>query len=139
MKKFEVYLAIFVTILTVSAFSILNNQNLSKPPKTKITAPEVENLTQKNLQKGDDAIFDTDEIENTPANINITKTKKYILKYQDGKVLLISQYENGEENITPVSEINAEYLTETDLENLKNGIELSTEEELYKILEDYSS
>lgn len=79
----------------------------------------------------------------TPQNISADAAAvyvtKYILKYYDGKVWLISEYNNQKTTRDEIEEIDVTYLTETDINLLENGITLNSAESVYRLIEDYSS
>ncbi len=81
---------------------------------------------------------DTETIEAaTPGS----ETAMYILKYntETDTVLLITKKSDGTELISPVESINTTYLTESDIEALTKGIELTSREDMFILIEDYSS
>ena len=61
----------------------------------------------------------------------------YILKDNDGIIAIYEIDENGDEKLLDETEIATEYLTESDLENIKEGIRINGREELNKMLEDF--
>lgn len=61
----------------------------------------------------------------------------YNLKIEAGKIVVYKILESGELELYEKTEIGTEYLTETDLINMKNGLEIYGKEELNKILEDF--
>lgn len=74
---------------------------------------------------------------NTPPS----KKDKYILKYDEDteKISLTVRYKDGSEIISSVETINPKYLTNDDIKSLKKGIEFSSKEDMYILIEDYSS
>lgn len=64
---------------------------------------------------------------------------KYILKYDGKNVILSIISPGGAETEHKIEKIDVRYLTDYDINLLKQGIELSGDDELYKILEDFSS
>lgn len=61
----------------------------------------------------------------------------YILKDENGKVMVYEIDENGKETLKQETEIETNYLPETDKENLKNGIKVYTKENLNILLQDF--
>lgn len=59
------------------------------------------------------------------------------LKVEDGKVVIYVINRDGTENVYERTNISSEYLTETDLINMQNGLEIYGKEELNKIIEDF--
>ena len=59
------------------------------------------------------------------------------LKVEDGKVVVYLVNRDGTENVYERTNISSEYLTETDLINMQNGLEIYGKEELNKIIEDF--
>lgn len=74
---------------------------------------------------------------NTPPS----EKDKYILKYNEDteKISLTVRYKDGSEIISSVETINPKYLTNDDIKSLKKGIEFSSKEDMYILIEDYSS
>lgn len=59
------------------------------------------------------------------------------LKIEDGKVIIYKVNKNGTESLYEKTNISSEYLTETDLINMQDGLEIYGLEELNKIIEDF--
>lgn len=59
------------------------------------------------------------------------------LKVEDGKVVIYVVNTDGTESIYEKTNISSEYLTETDLINMQNGLEIYGKEELNQIIEDF--
>lgn len=59
------------------------------------------------------------------------------LKIEDGKVVIYIVNNDGQENIYEKTNISSEYLTETDLINMQDGLEIYGKEELNQIIEDF--
>ena len=57
------------------------------------------------------------------------------LKIEDGKVVVYTVNNDGTETLYEKTNISSEYLTETDLINMQDGLEIYGKEELNKILE----
>ena len=74
--------------------------------------------------------------ESKTDNGNVTK---YILKYDGNIVVLITKTSSGAQTSHKVDGINPNYLTEYDLNQLRDGISVDSEAELYKLIEDFSS
>lgn len=137
MKKFQIYLAIFLLFLIITTFTCLNHFDSVKIPEQKQIAPEI--VIEDEKITADDKEVTEKESENTPASTDIKHITKYILKYDNDEVVLISRFDDGKETSNPMPDININYLTEIDIEHLKQGIELDSEEKLFKLIEDYSS
>ena len=60
----------------------------------------------------------------------------YILKDENGKIVIYNN-KDGKDEIYEKTNINTEYLTETDLIKIQNGFEVYGKEELNKVLEDF--
>lgn len=80
--------------------------------------------------------FSTDEII-LSQKINEECGEHYVLKNHDGLIAIYQINENGEEEFLDETEISTEYLTQTDLIEIQNGLKVNGLEELNKILEDY--
>lgn len=59
------------------------------------------------------------------------------LKVEDGKIVVYLIDKDGTESVYERTNISSEYLTETDLINMQNGLEIYGKEELNKIIEDF--
>lgn len=59
------------------------------------------------------------------------------LKIEDGKVVIYQVNNDGSECIYEKTDISSEYLTETDLLNMQDGLEIYGLEELNQIIEDF--
>ena len=59
------------------------------------------------------------------------------LKIEDGKVVVYTVNNDGTETLYEKTNISSEYLTETDLINMQDGLEIYGKEELNQIIEDF--
>ena len=59
------------------------------------------------------------------------------LKVENGKVTVYIINKDGTESVYEKTNISSEYLTETDLINMQDGLEIYGKEELNKIIEDF--
>lgn len=59
------------------------------------------------------------------------------LKIEDGKVVVYLVNNDGNESIYEKTNISSEYLTDTDLINMQDGLEIYGKEELNQIIEDF--
>lgn len=59
------------------------------------------------------------------------------LKVEDGKVVVYIVNKDGTETLYEKTNISSEYLTETDLINMQDGLEIYGKEELNQIIEDF--
>ena len=59
------------------------------------------------------------------------------LRVEDGKISVYIMNSDGTESLYEKTDISSEYLTETDLINMENGLEIYGKEELNKIIEDF--
>lgn len=126
------YLKLFVSIGICFAvgFGIVTLNNGYMPQKTensKHAAQNSEEISQNTIA--------------TEVNTPPSQKDRYILKYdkEEGKITLTVKYKDGSEIISPVDTINPYYLTKEDLDALRRGIELSSKEDMYILIEDYSS
>lgn len=90
----------------------------------------------KYYEKKDASSPDTENV-----SVDNSPTEKYILKYDTSSesIILITQKENGTEFSTTVENINPYFLTEEDIDTLTYGIELSSKEDMFRLIEDFSS
>ncbi len=61
----------------------------------------------------------------------------FILRIEDGKVIIYLLNKDGTESLYEKTDISSEYLTETDLLEIEQGLEVFGKEELNKIIEDF--
>lgn len=61
----------------------------------------------------------------------------YILKNDNGKIVIYIINENNEETIYENTDISIEYLTETDKQEIEKGIKVNGKENLYQLIEDF--
>ena len=59
------------------------------------------------------------------------------LKIEDGKVVIYTVNNDGTETLYEKTNISSEYLTETDLLNMQDGLEIYGKEELNQVIEDF--
>ncbi len=59
------------------------------------------------------------------------------LRIEEGKVVIYLVNQDGTESVYEKTDISSEYLTETDLINMQDGLEIFGKEELNKIIEDF--
>ena len=59
------------------------------------------------------------------------------LRIEEGKVVIYIVNNDGSESIYEKTNISSEYLTETDLINMQDGLEIYGKEELNQIIEDF--
>ncbi|MCI9016600.1 MAG: hypothetical protein HFJ53_05515 [Clostridia bacterium] len=103
-------------------------------------AKELVNLTKQELEE---KYYNWKIEEFTPMRISLIKSEAgncnehYILREKDGIIAIYSIDKDGNEILKEETEIVTQYLTDTDLIKIKNGIYVFGEEELNAILEDY--
>lgn len=61
----------------------------------------------------------------------------YILKENEGKIIIYKIDENEQEELYETTEISVDYLTEEDKQNIKNGIRVNGKENLNQLIEDF--
>lgn len=61
----------------------------------------------------------------------------FCLKIEEGKIVVYKILESGELELYEKTQIGTEYLTQTDLINMQDGLEIYGREELNKIIEDF--
>jgi len=122
-----------VCVLVFSAFAVvgfINNTADESAPKEKNTAsvPNASPVEQRAEQAAE-------------AGSHSADIEKYILKYEEteNKVVLITLYTDKSHIISHIKSINPALLTAEDTMRLKEGIELFSKEEMYLLIEDYSS
>ncbi len=121
---FFVCLIAFVSVFSLGFFTKSSTHKDDALPKTKYL--EAEEYTRE------------DSVKVSKSNLPI---EKYILKYnpKEDKVILITRYEDKSEIISYIDSINPSFLEEEDINNLSGGMEFTSKEDLYMLIEDYSS
>ena len=101
---------------------------------------ELVNMTEEEVKE---QYPDWEVIGFTPEQIILYKEfedvcgEHFKLKVEDGKVAVYIVNSDGTEILYEKTDISSEYLTETDLINMENGLEIYGKEELNKIIEDF--
>lgn len=101
---------------------------------------ELVNMTEEEVKE---QYPDWEVIGFTPEQIILYKEfedvcgEHFKLKVEDGKVAVYIVNSDGTESLYEKTDISSEYLTETDLINMENGLEIYGKEELNKIIEDF--
>lgn len=127
--KILLYASSFLFIcLCVGIFVHRNNNHNPMPPAA------VQNREPIQTKPSETQKTKTVSVENSP-------TEKYILKYNPNTdtVYLITQKTDGTQIMSPVESINPFYLTGEDISTLIQGIELTSREDMYILIEDFSS
>lgn len=98
------------------------------------------NKTKEDLQK----IYEDWNIESFSSNeIILSKEcegecgEHFIVKDEDGKVVIYRIKEDGEEELYEKTEISTEYVTQTDKIRMKDGVKVNGKEELNQFIEDF--
>lgn len=141
MKKYIITAAVFLIFVLTAALLTLRVQSpgeaqMGTDLKSAQNLPAKENPQKKAPPKSssDDASPGA-----APADTKARRVTKYILKCNNNKVYLICEYSSGETAQKELSAVKPRYLTDIDRARLESGIELYSAEEVYKLLEDYSS
>lgn len=101
---------------------------------------ELVNMTKEEVQE---QYPDWEVIGFTPEQIILYKEfddvcgEHFKLRVEDGKVSVYIINSDGTESLYEKTDISSEYLTETDLINMENGLDIYGKEELNKIIEDF--
>lgn len=101
---------------------------------------ELVNLTEKEVQA---EYADWEVIGFEKGKLTLYKEFKeacgehFKLKIEDGKVVIYVVNEDGTESVYEKTNISSEYLTETDLLNMQEGLEIYGKEELNQTIEDF--
>lgn len=133
-KIFYSVITAFLIVVCVYSFGLYKDKQLPRDMKNEINPNE--SIAEKNpLKEGENEDF----AENADTAANSTNVTKYILKYYNGKSVLICRDSGGVRTETEIADINFDYLTETDKKLLNEGIMLDSLEDVYKLIEDYSS
>ena len=101
---------------------------------------ELVNLTKKQVQE---KYSDWEVIGFEKGKITLYKEfddvcgEHFKLKIEDGKVVVYTVNNDGTETLYEKTNISSEYLTETDLLNMQDGLEIYGKEELNQVIEDF--
>ena len=102
--------------------------------------PELINMTEEEVQA---EYSDWEVIGFNPSKVTLYKEfdgecgEHFKLKIEDGKVVVYIVNSDGTESIYEKTNISSQYLTETDLINMQDGLEIYSKEELNQIIEDF--
>ena len=102
--------------------------------------PELVNMTEEEVQA---EYLDWDVIGFDTRKVTLYKEfegdcgEHFKLKVEDGKIVIYIVNSDGSESIYEKTNISSEYLTETDLINMQDGLEIYSKEELNQIIEDF--
>lgn len=102
--------------------------------------PELVNMTEEEVQA---EYPDWEVIGFDTGKVTIYKEfegecgEHFKLKVEDGKVVIYIINPDGSESVYEKTNISSEYLTETDLINMQDGLEIYSKEELNQIIEDF--
>lgn len=102
--------------------------------------PELINMTEEEVQA---EYSDWEVIGFDSSKVTLYKEfeglcgEHFKLKVEDGKVVVYIVNSDGTESIYEKTNISSEYLTETDLINMQDGLEIYSKEELNQIIEDF--
>lgn len=102
--------------------------------------PELINMTEEEVQA---EYSDWEVIGFNPSKVTLYKEfdgecgEHFKLKIEDGKVVVYIVNSDGTKSIYEKTNISSEYLTETDLINMQDGLEIYSKEELNQIIEDF--
>lgn len=108
--------------------------------KKEVIEDAVVNMTEQELRE---KFYEWEIQKFTPTEIVLYKEinqfcdEHFLLKEKDGYIVIYKLDENNNPELFETTEISIEYLSEEDLENIKQGIKIYTEKELNKILEDF--
>lgn len=101
---------------------------------------EIVNMTQKEVQE---QYSDWKVIGFEPGKVTLYKEfadvcgEHFRLKVENGKVVVYIDNNDGTQSLYEKTDISSEYLTETDLINMQDGLEIYGKEELNQIIEDF--
>lgn len=104
------------------------------------TPKEIVNMTEEEVQA---EYPEWEVIGFSPTEVILYKeiagncNEHYLIKVEDGKVVIYNILDNDELELKEKTDIAAEYLPETDLINMQEGIKIFGKEELNQIMEDF--
>ena len=138
--------AVFAAAICISVFVGLSGGKISEKGKDNLPdsdiglsaqSDSIQHVGENNKDSNADKKSETNAIDSSDAVHK--RVTKYILKYDENGIYSITDYPGGEIVIKKVDNINSKYLTESDIEKLKKGIETDSLDEMYKLIEDYTS
>lgn len=141
MKRLSVYLFLMLIVICFSygfGYSMFSQKQgghtqITKKQEVTTTISQNKKTTQKQVSteaNTNDALVD-------PVQRNIENNEKqFFIKYQEQKVVV---YQKDQKTIYEETDIDDSQLTTESKKQLKNGIWVKNEEELYALLESYSS
>ena len=141
-KKFLYLISlIIVLVLGIIMFKLNNRNNMDKSSIGKIENNEIdlssEYVTDECVNEWKDySLTVQEEIKEASQNIS-DESKTYIAKAEDDYIKVYYLNNNNEEILYKVTDIAIQYLGKSDVEKLKQGIEVKGMQELNKLLEDF--
>ena len=129
--------------LTANAILVLKKyyQNCEHTINEYVELPqELVNMTEKEVQS---EFADWEVIGFEKGKLTLYKEfndvcgEHFKLKVEDGKVVIYIVNTDGSESLYEKTNISSEYLTETDLINIQEGLEIYGKEELNQLIEDF--
>lgn len=135
MEKKLRYIAVCAVFLSAAVFFSIT----AKSPGNAggVNLPKYSEIADENSEKT--GISPGHALAQTPSEESGDDVTKYILKYDGKNVLLITVLPDGTQTKHKADKIDVRYLTEYDINQLSQGIEVQSEDELYKLIEDFSS
>lgn len=138
--------AVFAAAICISVFVGLSGSKISERDKDDLPdsdiglsaqSDSIQRVGEQNKDSNADKKSETNAIDSPGTEQK--RVTKYILKYDGNGIYSITDYPGGETVSKRVDNINPKYLTESDIEKLKKGIETDSLDEMYKLIEDFSS
>lgn len=138
--------AVFAAAICISVFVGLSGSKISERDKDDLPdsdiglsaqSDSIQRFGEQNKDSNADKKSETNAIDSPGTEQK--RVTKYILKYDENGIYSITDYPGGETVSKRVDNINPKYLTESDIEKLKKGIETDSLDEMYKLIEDFSS
>ena len=122
---------------TISKYDIVSNDLVNKTKEELASKYESWNIekfsdTQIILTKTDE-----EELIKKTKERNQECGEHYMVREKDGKLVVFRIQENGVETEYETTEISLEYIPQTDLVNIKNGVRINGNEELNQYLENF--
>lgn len=140
----KILISIGLIIILIAGIEIFNisKRNANEETNNNIVENETEVSTSKYVK--DDCLNEwkdysktvQNEIKETSSSLS-DGNRHYILREKNGIINVYYINENGEEILYKVTDISTNYLSEEDVKNLKEGIEVIGIQNLNQLLEDF--
>ncbi len=132
----------------LSSFLLLHSRMAHIPQPTPVPANQAQVMvddaaanmpTSAPIQPEQPVNADAQVTQEPEQNDNAQKAEKYTVREYMGKIAVYKTVKNGETTLASLTDVDVSSLPDSDRQKLKQGITVSSEEDMLQILEDYLS